>query len=402
MIQQLESLMESVEVAWQRHGRAPEAFGAIAATALEHAQLHTSLTFTSLIDALARRCDYPEQQDTHAVFGEPPVTLLCGDGFHLDVYFWLEPSTSIHNHIFSGAFTVLEGQSLHVVYDFDVRASFDEETILIGAGEVREVELLQRGAVRKITRGSALTHQVVHLSRPTVSLVLRTSRPSKKLKSYTFLMPSLGSSGPDRLSAGARRQLAVARMLCRLPDEALEAKLAVMLTHAQRPLQRLWLLRTAFFETRDRSLVQRLVGGLDAPWGAALLDAFSQAEEDPTRWTRWRASEHRLFTALASATRDRAVIEAVIEQFDPSRPAKESVLAWVRSLSAEGLYLAPTEHHERVLQALIEGLGVSGAALALARSFGLDALPPQLEGQLSQFIAAFKSFLPLRIFLEGI
>jgi hypothetical protein len=39
----------------------------------------------------------------------PAITLYRGEGFAIDVYFWVDhPLTSIHNHRFSGAFVVLK------------------------------------------------------------------------------------------------------------------------------------------------------------------------------------------------------------------------------------------------------------------------------------------------------
>ena len=44
----------------------------------------------------------PEQMDVEAAFGNPPVTLFAGLRFHIDVYFWLDGTTEIHQHAFAG------------------------------------------------------------------------------------------------------------------------------------------------------------------------------------------------------------------------------------------------------------------------------------------------------------
>ncbi|MFN2514442.1 MAG: hypothetical protein ABR568_23900, partial [Pyrinomonadaceae bacterium] len=53
----------------------------------------------------------PHQYDVEGRFGNPPITLFAGPRFHIDVYYWLDGTTSIHQHSFTGAFQVLLGSS---------------------------------------------------------------------------------------------------------------------------------------------------------------------------------------------------------------------------------------------------------------------------------------------------
>jgi hypothetical protein len=63
----------------------------------------------------------PTQQDVSATFGDPPLTLFSGPRFHIDVYYWLDGTTSVHQHSFCGAFQVLIGSSIHSQYSFQNR-----------------------------------------------------------------------------------------------------------------------------------------------------------------------------------------------------------------------------------------------------------------------------------------
>ena len=62
---------------------------------------------------------WPGQQDVEGKFGNPPLTLFAGSRFHVDVYFWVDGTTAIHQHSFSGAFQVLLGSSIHSQYRFE-------------------------------------------------------------------------------------------------------------------------------------------------------------------------------------------------------------------------------------------------------------------------------------------
>jgi len=60
----------------------------------------------------------PEQQDIEGRFGNPPITMFSGARFYIDVYYWLDGTTAIHQHSFTGAFQVLLGSSIHSRYSF--------------------------------------------------------------------------------------------------------------------------------------------------------------------------------------------------------------------------------------------------------------------------------------------
>ncbi len=63
----------------------------------------------------------PEQKDPRASFGDPPITLYTAPRFHVDVYFWFEGTTAIHQHGFAGPFQVLHGSSIHSWYEWERR-----------------------------------------------------------------------------------------------------------------------------------------------------------------------------------------------------------------------------------------------------------------------------------------
>lgn len=397
----LAPLITRVGSAWDSRGRAPEAFTAIAEQELKRARLHESLDMSDVLAHLAETSAYPRQHDRHLIFGEPPVTIARGEGFHVDAYFWVNPSTSVHNHIFSGAFTVLHGVSLHVAYAFAVSETFEGGAILTGSSTAAGVELLRAGAVRAIGNELQLVHRVAHLSRPTLSVVVRTSEPPPHAHAYTFLLPALAVVGPDRLAEGPRRQLEVARLLSRTPQPQSEALMATMIARAG-GLHRLWLLRTVFFETWDLGLVTQLAEAApETPWLGPALESFEQAASSLANWQVVVDEGHRLFVALTASTADRAEIARIIEEYSGTPAVTEQILAWTREMSERGLTgFLPSQHLEAVLRALLEGGGADEAATALARALGL-ADSTAVAGQIPALIEHLSGFPPLRPFLRS-
>src|SRR5580698_1434849 len=58
------------------------------------------------------------QTDIAATFGQPPVNVFHCERFYIQVLFWLDGTTAIHQHAFSGAFHVMQGSSLESTYSF--------------------------------------------------------------------------------------------------------------------------------------------------------------------------------------------------------------------------------------------------------------------------------------------
>ena len=62
------------------------------------------------------------------VFSDMPVNVHRGDGFYIEILIWVDGTTSIHQHSFSGAFLVLHGSSLHSVYRFEEAKRINSRT----------------------------------------------------------------------------------------------------------------------------------------------------------------------------------------------------------------------------------------------------------------------------------
>lgn len=111
-------------------------------------------------------------------FGQPPLTLYVAKDrkFFIEVYLWSSVDMTIHDHPFSGAFSVLEGVCRHDVYVFDRTGG--TQHVQTGTLILKDTELLSKGDCREIYNGDRLIHRNLHLSRPTVTFIIRTFKES--------------------------------------------------------------------------------------------------------------------------------------------------------------------------------------------------------------------------------
>ena len=181
-------LGEEIVTEWEASKWNSLALPSIASKALGSLRLQ-SWSVSELIDMLLSQAALPKQFNaTRTHFGQPPVTVFSHPQFFIDLYFWANADPTIHNHHFSGAFTVLHGTSLHTTYSFQ---SSLEHGPFIAAGQLRgeSIELLKRGDVRPIMIGDALIHRLLHVDCPSISLVVRTTSSTGPYHQY--YMPSL-------------------------------------------------------------------------------------------------------------------------------------------------------------------------------------------------------------------
>lgn len=184
----ISELGDTVARRWREQNHDESAFTAIAAEALGESELLARHSGADLVDYALRSTRLPLQYSSR--FGQPPLVLYRGHEFYIEALFWLDSTTSIHQHAFSGAFAVLEGSSVHARYGFaqDERVT---SRVLLGDVQFRDCEVLERGAVRAIDAGNRFIHALFHLERPSVSLVVRTYFESDRTPQYNYFRPGV-------------------------------------------------------------------------------------------------------------------------------------------------------------------------------------------------------------------
>lgn len=122
-------------------------------------------------------------------FSDLGVTLAVTRRLVVEALVWLDASTAAHDHAFVGAFRLLQGESLHATFRFREQ-SCPGPGLRLGRLARKRVERLQPGDIRAIPRGGAFVHSVVHLARPSITLVVRERFPSAP-EQWNYLAPGL-------------------------------------------------------------------------------------------------------------------------------------------------------------------------------------------------------------------
>jgi len=175
-----------VRARWQAVDFSLAAFPGIARTALEENPPATQVDLTALTRSFLREDEQPLQ--TASGFGQPELVVFDDPRFYIQILFWLDGTTQIHQHEFSGAFHVLAGSSLHAEFAFanvrPVTAHFR-----LGDLQLNGTELLETGRTVSITSGAGSIHSLFHLETPSVTVVVRTHSDPGTGPQFTYLPP---------------------------------------------------------------------------------------------------------------------------------------------------------------------------------------------------------------------
>src|SRR5277367_6781571 len=104
-------LGKRVDDYWRAEGRDEEALPRAAMRALtdlppaEHVTPDDIMTWVFQIQGTS----FPGQSNINASFGQPPITLFRSERFYIEALFWIDGTTAIHQHAFTGVFYVLAG-----------------------------------------------------------------------------------------------------------------------------------------------------------------------------------------------------------------------------------------------------------------------------------------------------
>ena len=177
-----------VEGRWKAENYSEHLFPEIAAQALAEYDLPARVDPWDIIHWVHTTPSLPEQRDVEGRFGNPPVTLFSGARFHIDIYYWLDGTTSIHQHSFTGAFQVLLGSSIHSRYSFREDKIINEH-FSVGQLTLEDVQLLKLKDVRTILSGRNFIHSLFHLDRPSATVTIRTEHTPSASLQYDYRKP---------------------------------------------------------------------------------------------------------------------------------------------------------------------------------------------------------------------
>jgi hypothetical protein len=288
------------------------------------------------------------QQDVDGNFSNLPITLFSSTRFYIDIYFWLDGTTTIHQHGFAGAFQVLSGSSLHGHYKFRLSRAVSPHFAL-GDLSLKEVRLLTRGDIRKIIPGPDYIHSLFHLDRPSTTLTIRTIGLVNAQPQFRYLHPGVAIDPFCNDPAIVKRSQS-ADVLLGIGHSEADAIISDMLSRADLHTA-FALLSTAYghlfrhepaeFQgmSHNAGSWSTLLQTARAKHGDVIAVFAKTLEESRRQMTviNYRSyvssAELRFFLALLLNVQDRKQIMDLVQERYPNEPALETVLNWVEELS---------------------------------------------------------------------
>ena len=339
---------QELELKWRDANYDEAVFPALASDALRQSDLPSKVTAWEVLAWALGETELPLQRDLGAKFGDPPVTVFSGPRFHIDLYFWFEGTTAIHQHSFCGAFQVLLGSSIHSWYEFERRRSINMFTE-IGDMNLKVCELLEVGAVQAINPGRAYIHSLFHLDHPSATIVIRTDRSPLNMPQFSYEKPFLAID-PFFEQPTTTKKLQVIGALYRAKredaDSLVESWLAEcdlqtsyhILSQARHHLGSNGLGKM-FGVERDNTRFERLLDIVERRHGDAgralrpVFERYDTLEEIVRRRNLVTDTEHRFFLALLLNIESRAPILDIIKTRFPNSEPLNKILDWTYDLA---------------------------------------------------------------------
>jgi len=334
---------------WKRENFSLTAFPALAQGALEERPPAEHVHLGELIREFLLEDDQPFQ--TASGFGQPELIVYDNPRFYIQVLFWLDGTTDIHQHEFSGAFHVLAGSSIHSQFQFE---NVQAVTAHFQLGDLRRTDtcLLETGRTVPIISGRACIHALFHLDSPSVTVVVRTHSDPGTGPQFTYLPPHVAVD-PVQNDALTMRRKQLLDVLERTGDEAYPERVLAMVTDLD--------FERGFFILQNTIGHLRQLGDWDGIWdvfakkhGALASSVLPTFDEIIRRdgLAALRASiedvEHRFLLALLLNVSDRAGILEMVARRHPGDPLG-TILRWVEELGDL------TEPGEGILDAAFPG-----------------------------------------------
>ena len=346
------SLGDTVLERWKQENFSLAKFPEIARAALDERPPAEQVDLTALMRDFLLDDEQPFQTDSE--FGEPELVAYSHPRFYIQLLFWMEGTTAIHQHEFSGAFHVMHGSSIHAHYEFD-KAQPVTPHLRVGHLRMKQIELLEAGRTVPIVSGPQAIHSLFHLDSPSVTVVVRTQHDPGTGPQFNYLPPhvAIDPHFSDKLTMRRKQLLEVlgqtddadytGLVLEMIAELDFERGFSV-LYHCMGSLQQLgeWEPILQAFEKKH--------GTLAAGVGASLKEDARRGVIKSLRGTIIEP-EHRFFLALLMNAPTRDDLLALVAQRFPGEPPVETVLRWVDELteaSDEGVAILDASFPETV------------------------------------------------------
>jgi hypothetical protein len=419
-------LGEELEIRWRQQDYAAGAFPDLAVALLENQNDLEQIGTEDILRWIAREPALPPQQDPRSQFSDLAITFFETPRFFVSALVWLEGTTAIHQHSFSGAFRVLAGGSLHTGYRFQEERPVNE-CFRLGRLSREQVELLPTGSVRPIVSGEGFIHSLFHLDRPSVTIVIRTNYDEGSHPQWSYYPPGIGYDPFAGTPVTTIKKLEAISVLLSLEAEAADIELQEILATsdlhttfsllsklfhqiATNPLKRAFGAETG--ERFERLLVQARDrhGSAVHLFEKALHEQRRQEEIVEIRGHLTR-TDHRFLLALLLNVPERATVLELIAGRYPDRDPADTFVNWIDELSRTRALgsLGPNVlrisefdlEHQIVLRRLIRGGSAADAASDLCDTRSVSD-PASARDLADRIVASFRDTSVLRPLFQDI
>ena len=293
--------------------------------------------------------------------------------FYIQLLFWLDGTTAIHQHEFSGAFHVMHGSSIHAHYDFE-KAQPVTPYMRVGNLRMKKMEILETGRTVAIASGRQTIHSLFHLDSPSVTVVVRTHNDPGTGPQFNYLPPHMAIDPlhSDLLTMRRKQLLDVLEHV----EDAGYAKVVMemiadldfergfyVLQHCMQYLQQIdeWEAAIKAFEKKHGALATGVAATLREEVRRNVIKSLRSTITEP---------EHRFFLALLMNAPTRADLLVLVAHRFPEEPPLAIILRWV----------------EELMEVSDDGATILDASFP-------EALDVEPESQPQLFLAAFRHFL---------
>ena len=369
-------LGERIEARWRARGYADAALPPIAEQELRRRPPHEHVSPWEIARLGRDPRQMPEQGS--AGFGQPPLAVWGSERMYIEVLYWLQATTAIHQHSFSGAFAVLEGSSVHTQYRFQPDREVSDY-LHLGRLTWTSSELLTRGSVHQIRLGPRFIHALFHLDHPSVSVVVRNYHDAGSPPQLGYLPPGVGVEHSD-VEPRLQRALELYRMLVdvgRVRDA--EQIVDGIIKHGD--LMSVYLALAAIGGAGpEREIGQRIRARARKLHGS-VIDRLAEAlehEEEARKFTllRGRVTNPglRFFLAVLLVVPTPAALRRVITERTPGQDFASTVIGWLTALAeTDAFELRLDEVQLRMIELMMRGRTFAQIVQTFATEHGRTA-----------------------------
>ena len=369
---------------WKKVNFSLEKFPSIARKALEARPPSKHVALPELMREYLLNDEQPLQ--SMSGFGQPELIAYEHPRFYIQLLFWLDGTTDIHQHEFSGAFHVMHGSSIHAHYTFENARSVTPH-LRLGDVRMKQIELLETGRTVPIVSGQSCIHSLFHLDSPSVTVVLRTHNDPGTGPQFNYLPPHLAVD-PMHADTLTMRRKQLLDVMEQGEDPAYAGLVKEMLGTLD--FERgFFILQHSMAALRDRGewhaalkIFRQRHGQLAAGVQATLEEGVRRDLIKNMRSTI-AAPEHRFFLALLMNAPTRADLLTLVKRRYPKPTPVETVMRWAQELAVlteDGVELLDATFPTTLDAELEDQPEIFLSALRHFLS-GSTRLPPALRGQ---------------------